>query len=147
MNKNIISLATSRIANSCCESWDQLHDRAGAQNIDDEQYGYISERAKRYCDLIERKSILGNHKGYTLYPSTAFVLQLGAEMFGGSEEEKNNVISLLPELWNSKYAVVGILLLGDAYINKDLFEGLEIATTLLEHGHAPATYYVWIHNG
>lgn len=64
MNKNIITLATSRIAKSCCTSWDEVHDRAGSQNIDDEQYGYISERAKCYCDLTERTSILGNHKGY-----------------------------------------------------------------------------------
>lgn len=146
MNKNVITLATSRIAKSCCANWDEVHDRAGSQNIDDEQYGYISERAKRYCDLTERTSIFGNHKGYKLYPSTAFIFQLGAEMLAGSTEEQKNVKELIPELWNSKYAAVIILFLGDAVMNSDSFEGMELGQSLVGDGHAPATYYVLTHN-
>ena len=146
MNKNVITLATSRIAKSCCASWDEVHDRAGSQNIDDEQYGYISERAKRYCDLPERTSFFGNHKGYKLYPSTAFIFQLGAEMLAGSKEEQNNVKALIPELWNSKYAAVVLLFLGDAVKNSSSFEGMELGQSLIGDGHALATYYVLTHN-
>lgn len=146
MNKNVITLATSRIAKSCCASWDEVHDRAGSQDIDDEQYGYVPERAKRYCDLTERTSIFGNHKGYKLYPSTAFIFQLGAEMLAGSKTEQDNVKALIPELWNSKYAAVVLLFLGDAVTHKSSFEGMEFGQSLVGDGHAPATYYVLTHN-
>lgn len=145
LNKNTIELATSRIAESCCASWDEVHDRAGSQNIDDEQYGYISTRAKRYCDLKGRTNILGEHNGYKLYPSTAFIFQLGAEALAGSEKEKANVMEILPELWNSKYAAVLVLLFGDILSNKSM-EGLDLEASLVGDGHAPATYYVLTNN-
>ena len=147
LSKSVISLATSRIAKSCCSNWDEVHDRAGSQDIDDEQYGYISTRAKRYCDLTERTSIFGGeHKGWKLYPSTAFIFQLGAEMLAGSDTEKSNVTELIPELWNSRYTGVILLFLGDAALNWDSFEGMELSDTLVGDGHAPATYYVLTQN-
>lgn len=142
LNMSVITLATNRIARSCCASWDEVYDRAGAQDIDDKQYSYISDRAMRYCDLVERNSILGNHKGWKLYPSTAFVFQLGAEMLGGSPIQQNNVKSLIPEFWNSKYAGVILLFVGDALRNAGSFMDMELGETLVGDGHAPATYYV-----
>ena len=142
LNMSVITLATNRIARSCCASWDEVYDRAGAQDIDDKQYSYISDRAMRYCDLVERNSILGNHKGWKLYPSTAFVFQLGAEMLGGSPIQQNNVKSLIPEFWNSKYAGVILLFVGDALRNAGSFMDMELGKTLVGDGHAPATYYV-----
>lgn len=144
LSKSLITSLTNRIAKSCCASWDEVHDRDGVQIIDDEQYGYISERAMRYCDLVERRSFLGNRKGYKLYPSMAFVFQLGAEMLAGSEEEKANVMALLPELWNSEYVAAALLFVGDVGIDSLL--SLELGAELIGDGHALATYYVLTQN-
>ncbi len=142
MNESVITLATNRIVKSCSGTWAEVFDRAGSQDIDDDQYACISERAKRYCDLTERTSIFGNHKGYKLYPSTAFIFQLGAEMLAGSDQEKDNVGVIVKELWNSKYAVVIVLFLGDAVWNMGSFEDLSLGESLIGDGHAPATYYI-----
>ena len=146
LNKSIIILALNRIAKSCAPSWKAIFDRAGAQNITDEQYSFISERAKRYCTIVERKSIFGNHKGYKLYPSTAFLFQLGAEGLGGVAKGTGE---LLKELWNSRYAAVIVLLLGDAVTNLDTIKNnapSALNQALVGDGHAPATYYVLTHN-
>lgn len=45
-----------------------------------------------------RESYLEYIWGYKLYPSTAFIFQLGAEVLGGESVES----SLFTELWNSK---------------------------------------------
>ena len=145
MNKNVITLATSRIAKSCSKTWDEVYDYAGSQDIDDSQYGCISKRAKRYCRLEERNGIFGGHKGYKLYPTTAFIFQLGAEMLAGSDKEKENVKTIIPELWNSKYTGVIIFFLGDAIGNRDSFKNMELGESLIGDGHAPATYYVLTH--
>ena len=144
LSKSLITSLTNRIAKSCCASWEEVHDRDGVQIIDDEQYGCISERAKRYCDLVERRSFLGNRKGYKLYPSMAFVFQLGAEMLAGSEEEKANVMALLPELWNSEYVAAALLFVGDVGIDSIL--SLKLGVELIGDGHALATYYVLTQN-
>lgn len=146
LNKNVITLATNRIAKSCSKTWNEVFDRAGSQDINDDQYKCISERAKRYCDIVERNSLFGKHLGYKLYPSTAFIFQLGAEALAGSDEEKENVVVIIKELWNSKYTGVLLLFLGDAVTNFSSFEGMTLGETLVGDGHAPATYYVLIDN-
>lgn len=142
MNKNVITLATGRIAKSCSKNWEEVFEYAGAQNIDDDQYECISKRAKRYCKLEERTGLFGGHKGYKLYPSTAFVFQLGAEMLAGSNQEKENVKTIAKELWNSKYSGVILLFLGDSIKNMGSFKDMEMGESLIGDGHAPATYYV-----
>lgn len=121
-----------------------MFDRAGEQNINDEQFRYITDRARRFCDIEERTSIFGNHNGYKLYPSTAFVFQLGAELLAGNDQEKNNAWELIKELWNSKYGAMLVLFLGDAITNWGSFSDISISDpfTLIGDGHAPATYYV-----
>lgn len=144
LNESVITLATNRIVKSCSSTWSEVFDRAGEQNINDEQFRYITDRARRFCDIEERTSIFGNHNGYKLYPSTAFVFQLGAELLAGNDQEKNNAWELIKELWNSKYGAMLVLFLGDAITNWGSFSDISISDpfTLIGDGHAPATYYV-----
>lgn len=144
LKESVIKLATGRIAKSCSSDWESVYDYAGDQNISDSQYKCISERAKKYCKLKERTSIFGNHNGYKLYPSTAFLFQLGAEEIAGSDKEKDNVVEILKELWNSKYSGVILLFLGDAAWNWKSFKDMKFDQSLIGDGHAPATYYVGI---
>lgn len=141
LNKSVIKLATDRITKSCSKSWNEVFTLAGSQNINDNQLACISNRAKRYCDITER-TFWGRHTGYKLYPSTAFVFQLGAEILAGSDLEKDNAITIIKELWNSKYGGVIVLFLGDSLMNLDSFKNLSIGESLIGDGHAPATYYV-----
>lgn len=142
LNKSLITVATGRIAKSCSPTWESVFECSGAQNINDKQYSSISERAKRYCTINERK-LFGKHMGYKLYPSTAFIFQLGAEVLGGESVES----SLFTELWNSKYSSVILLFLvndggaGDVY---DLWKDGRLGESLVGDGHAPATYYVLV---
>ena len=109
-------MALSRIASDCASSWDKVFDYAGGQNISDEQYAIISDRAKRYCN-IEERTFLGWHTGYKVYPSLAFFFQLGAEALAGSQTEKDNVTEIIGEFWNSKYAGTIISILFDIGID------------------------------
>ena len=121
-----------------------MFDLAGAQDINDKQYNAISARAKRYCVLEERK-LLWTHLGYKLYPTTAFVFQLGAEGIAGQPVE----LSLITELWNSKYTGVILLFLvndGGTTNIKELWQEGRIGISLIGDGHAPATYYVLTHS-
>lgn len=145
MNKNAITLATNRITKSCSKTWKEVYDYAGSQNINDNQYNCISNRAKKYCKFDKRNSIFGKHIGYKIYPSTAFAFQLGAEMLGGNDKEKENVKAILPEFWNSKYFGVILLFLGDAIIHHKSFNNMELNESLVGDGHAPATYYILTH--
>ena len=145
LNKSIITLALERLAKSCASSWSEVFDEAGSQNITDEQYLCISERAKRYCSLPERTSIFGKHKGYKLYPSTAFILQFAVDWAFDDEYKDKDMFSIFKELWNSRYSPVLVLLLGDGVKNWDTLKEnapSELTMTLMGDGHATATYYV-----
>lgn len=144
LNQSLIRIATARIAKSCSPTWASVFDLAGAQDINDKQYNAISARAKRYCVLEERK-LLWTHLGYKLYPTTAFVFQLGAEGIAGQPVE----LSLITELWNSKYTGVILLFLvndGGTTNIKELWQEGRIGISLIGDGHAPATYYVLTHS-
>ena len=67
-------------------------------------------------------------------------------MLGGSVQEQENVQALIPEFWNSKYAGVILLFIGDAAFNMGAFDGLELGASLVGDGHAPGTYYILIQN-
>ena len=138
-SSNVLNIATNRLANNCASTWAEAFDYAGSQNISDEQYASISSRALRYCKITERKSIFGKHKGYKLYPSTMFVVQLGIEMYAGSDTEKENATEMFKELWNSKFTWALILLVGQSF-----FAGLpsNLDASTVAHGHAQATYYI-----
>ncbi|MCD8232332.1 MAG: InlB B-repeat-containing protein [Clostridiales bacterium] len=142
LNKSVINNAAEQIYSTCASSWSEVFDRSGSQNINDDQYACISSRAKQYCDLEERTSIFGNHKGYKLSPSTAFVLQLLAEILQADEDVKDDAKSIMSELINTKYgAAVALFLVGN--LGNGLFtENME----LVEDVHPTATYYVLIHN-
>ena len=151
MNKNVITLAIGRIVKSCSKNWEEVYEYAGAQDINDKQYKYVSERAQRYCKITERNApVFGWHLGYKLYPTTAFVFQLLAEFIAGYKTD--NVIALLPEFWNSKYVAVILLFLGEAaieirYVNPDLLSGMSFdIMEMMGNGHAPATYYILTHH-
>jgi|GEM_PF-1996275 len=129
---------------------DSIHDRyaktragfynySGGHNISDEQYELISDRAVRYCKIVERKSFLGNHKGYKIYPSTIFMLQLGLEMYYGSEKERVNANKLKKEFLNTKYLLI-IIDKKFIELKKQMVDIVDIS--LLADGHSPATYYV-----
>lgn len=144
LNKSLITVATARIAKSCSPTWASVFDLAGSQNINDNQYNAISARAKRYCVLEERK-LVWSHLGYKLYPSTAFVFQLGAEAIAGQSIEK----SLITELWNSKYSgVILLFLVNDGGLGDvlDMWKEGRLGDSLVGDGHAPATYYVLTHS-
>lgn len=83
---------------------------------------------------------------YELYPSTAFIFQLVAEMLAGSKAEQENAMTLIKELWNSKYSVVILAFVGDAFGDlMNLISNLPSdPMDLVGDGHAPATYYVLI---
>lgn len=141
-SKSLLEVLTNRLYKNCASTWSEAYDYAGDQNIDDDQYNMISERAKRYCKLEERKSlILKKHKGYKLYPSTIFMFQLGMEIYAGSDQEKKNALDLLPEFINSKFAWAIVLLLGEA-----VWDGLpeNLDESMVGDGHAPASYYLLI---
>ena len=144
LNQSLITIATARIAKSCSPTWASVFDFAGAQNINDKQYNAISRRAKRYCSLEERE-FFGFHQGYKLYPSTAFIFQLGAEAISGQHVDS----SLIKELWNSKYTGVILLFLtkdgGISDVIQMWSEG-RLSESLVGDGHAPATYYVLTHS-
>lgn len=148
LNKNYISSISKKLNDNVCSSWNETHDLESNQDINDAQYSYISKRAKRFCKLTERKSVFGNHMGYTLNPSLSFVLQLGMEMLTKeNDEEANHILSLLKELWNSKYGIAVAALLGDGINIFNQYGGFGLDPThLIGDGHAPATYYVLIHN-
>ena len=79
---------------------------------------------------------------YELYPSTAFIFRLTAEMLAGSKAEQENAMTLIEELWNSKYSVVSLAFVGDLTV---LISNLPSdPMDLVGDGHAPATYYVLI---
>lgn len=144
LNKSLINVALNRIYNSCSKSWAEVFDRAGAQLIGDEKYNCITSREFRYCDVNDIQ-LLGHHTGYSLYPSTAFVFQLGAEFLGGDQSAKDNAWVLVKELWNSKYGAVALLLLGDVVSDvrsSSDHAPKELGESLVGDGHAPATYYV-----
>lgn len=146
LNSNLITIAMNRIYNSCSKSWDEVFDRAGKQRINEEQYECISNRARKYCDLKYHDYWLSDDL-YELYPSTAFVFQLGAEMLAGNDVEKSNALTLIKELWNSKYMVVLLGLFGDAVGNMGTVIDHwpdDFAESLVGDGHAPATYYVLV---
>ena len=112
----------------------------------EEQYECISNRARKYCDLKYHDYWLSDDL-YELYPSTAFVFQLGAEMLAGNDVEKSNALTLIKELWNSKYMVVLLGLFGDAVGNMGTVIDHwpdDFAESLVGDGHAPATYYVLV---
>lgn len=138
-SNSLLNVITNRLYKSCASSWAEAYDYAGAQNISDKQYAMISDRAKRYCKITERKSIFGKHKGYKLYPSTIFIFQLGMEIYAGSDKEKSNAKELLKEFGNSKFAGALVLLLGEA-----VFTGLpdKLDESMVGDGHSPSTYYV-----
>ena len=145
LNRSLITTAMNRINKSCAGSWAEVFDRAGKQRITDAQYACISERASRYCDVVYHNYWFSDDN-YELYPSTAFVFQLVAELLAGSDAEKENVMTLVWELWNSKYTVVILAFVGDAFGDvKDLISNLPSnPMDLVGDGHAPATYYVLI---
>lgn len=145
LNRGLITSAMNRINKSCSGSWAEVFDRAGKQRITDEQYACISGRALRYCDIVPHNYWFSDDN-YELYPSTAFVFQLVAEMLGGSDADKENVMTLVPELWNSKYSAVILAFIGDSFGDlKDLLNNMPSdPMDLVGDGHAPATYYVLI---
>lgn len=146
LNRSIITTAMNRINKSCSSSWPEVYDRAGKQRITDAQYACISTRAYRYCDVIDHDYWFSDDN-YELYPSTAFVFQLVAELLAGSDAEKSNAITLLKELWNSKYSVVILAFIGDTKVADavDLIKNFPSdPMDLVGDGHAPATYYVLI---
>ena len=65
-----------------------------------------------------------------------------AEWYAGSDDEKSNVISLLPEFLNSRYTCVILMFVGDAILNLKSFKDIELSADLIADGHATATYYV-----
>jgi hypothetical protein len=136
-----LNAATKILYNDCASSWEAAYEYSGAQNITDEQYLMISERAKRYCKLEKRTSLRGNDKGYKLYPSTMFMLQLGMEIYAGTETEKSNACKLKNEFWNSKYMAAGVVLLGTVWLT-----GLpsDLDASVVGDGHSPSTYYVLV---
>jgi hypothetical protein len=146
LEKGLLNLALSRIASDCASSWGEMFDYSGSQNISDDQYDMIPDRAKRYCKIVERLSIFGNHKGYTLYPSLAFFFQLGAEALAGNSEEKENVIELIKEFGNSKYAFTIFRIWAGAGINPNVDFPKQFGEFLVGDGHAPATYYVLVND-
>lgn len=145
LNRSLITTAMNRINKSCSGSWSEVFDLAGKQRITDAQYSCISERARRYCNIVPHDYWFSDDN-YELYPSTAFVFQLAAEMLAGSKAEQENAMTLIKELWNSKYSVVILAFVGDAFGDlKDLISNLPSdPMDLVGDGHAPATYYVLI---
>lgn len=144
MNKNLIQVALNRIYSSCCRTWSQVFDRSGVQLIGEDKYKCITDREFRYCDVTDIK-FFEKHLGYGLYPSAAFVFQLGAEFLGGNQSDKDKAFELVKELWNSKYGAVALLLLGDeiSYIKHSVSHmPKEFGESLVGDGHAPATYYI-----
>ncbi|MDO4530435.1 MAG: hypothetical protein Q4C06_00505, partial [Bacillota bacterium] len=142
LKQSIIKLATSRIAGSGCATRGQLYDHIDDQWISEEEKGYISDRAMKFC-VIEENTHWYELDKYTLWTSYGFLFQMGAEVLAGSDEEVANVMSLMPEFWNSEYSGVLLLLLGDVIWEDFWF--LPKATlndTLVGDGHAMATYYV-----
>ncbi|MCI8407780.1 MAG: VWA domain-containing protein [Lachnospiraceae bacterium] len=138
-SSSVLNVATNRLYKSCASSWAEAYDYAGVQNISDDQYAMISERAKRYCKIEERKTLFGNHKGYKLYPSTIFMFQICMEIYAGSKTEQANSLELLKEFINSKFAGALILLIGEVLIT-----GIpeELDESMVGDGHSPSTYYV-----
>ncbi len=147
LEEGLLNLALSRLASDCAPTWESVFDYAGSQNITDEQYALISERAKRFCKLEERRGFFtNNHKGYKVYPSLAFFFQMGAEALAGSEDEKDNVTELISEFWNSKYAATILSILFDIGFDKSVALPDQLGEFLVGDGHAPATYYVLIND-
>ena len=160
--QRLILQLTNRIYKNCCQSWDNVYDRAGKQLITEEQKNGIPERALRYCDITDHDAWFSDNK-YELYPSLAFVFQLGAEGLGDKKtvvrdgkvqiearpaEERAGVGSLAYELWNSKYAgaiaMFAVSNIGDvAEILKKWSKGMD-PKDLAGDGHLPETYYVLI---
>ncbi|MCR4745262.1 MAG: InlB B-repeat-containing protein [Lachnospiraceae bacterium] len=139
MNAHLLEVALNRIDSDCCGSWAELREEAGAQDINDEQYGWLDSRLLRYCTVEERK-LLGAHLGWKMYPSTAFVFQILADYI--SNDGNKNSVKLIPELWNSRFTPVIALLLKDAVSNRDELPGVADPIKIMGDGHAPATYYV-----
>ncbi len=147
LEEGLINSAIDRIVKSCAGSWSEVFDLAGSQNIDDDQYNMFSWRSKRYCSFEERKTLFfGNHKGWKVYPSLAMFFQFGAEALAGSQTEKDNVSELLPEFWNSKFAGAILLFLGGVGFDSDVDLPEVLGENLVGDGHAPATYYVAVHD-
>jgi hypothetical protein len=135
-----LNSAAKIIYSDCASSWEAAYEYSGAQNITNEQYLLISERAKRYCKLEKRTSWWGKDKGYKLYPSTMFMLQLGMELYAGTETEKSNAMELKNEFLNSKYAAAAVVLLGTVWLTKEMPSDLD--ASVIGDGHSPSTYYV-----
>ena len=146
LEKGLLNLALSRLASDCAPTWGEVFVYAGSQNISDDQYDKISDRAKRYCKIEERISVFGNHKGYKVYPSLAFFFQLGAEALAGTSEEKENAGDLIGEFWNSKYSVTLVSILLDVGFDSTVNLPEQLGEFLVGDGHAPATYYVLIND-
>lgn len=146
LEKGLLNLALSRLASDCAPTWGEVFIYAGSQNISDDQYDKISDRAKRYCKIEERISVFGNHKGYKVYPSLAFFFQLGAEALAGTSEEKENAGDLIGEFWNSKYSVTLVSILLDVGFDSTVNLPEQLGEFLVGDGHAPATYYVLIND-
>lgn len=146
LEKGLLNLALSRLASDCAPTWAEVFDYAGSQNISDEQYDEVSERAKKYCKIEERYSIIGKHKGYKLYPTLAFFFQLGAEALAGTPEEKENMQDIIKEFWNSRYTVTILSILLQVGMDSTVDLPKQVGEFLVGDGHAPATYYVLIND-
>jgi hypothetical protein len=150
INKSTLKLLTERLSKSCSSTWQEMFDYSGTQNITDEQYDCISERALRYCKIEERKGWRGGHKGYKLYPSTAFVFQLVAELIAGNKTDQSNACEIAKELLNSKYTSAILIFVGNDISVNELFSQIgnikDNGYAVVGDGHALDTYYVLMNN-
>lgn len=142
---------------------DQVYaiDYDGEQDISKEQARIISWRARKYCELKDKDiPIVGLR--YDLYPSTAFVMQLAAELLQGEDQTaKDHAGKLIKEFGNTVYGDVLIGTIGIICIDKDgLYSGhLDYdfwhpidsikngAGSAFVNMHCPSTYYAIVSSG
>ncbi|MBP5222460.1 MAG: cellulose binding domain-containing protein [Lachnospiraceae bacterium] len=145
LDSQVVQNTMNQINSRCASSWAGAFEYAGDQYISDSEYNKVSYRQKRYCKIEERK-LFSWHLGYKLYPSLSYICQLGAEALGDDAQLRNNAVDLFPEFWNSKYGVALVLALGQSIFNFDVSWPEKLGEELVGDAHAPATYYVIIHD-